>query len=202
MEPTTPTTPPPPTPPKPEEAPPVEEKKESLLNKDEGGAPKEYEAFKVPEGYEIPEERFKEVGVLFKELNLSQAQAQKLIDYQSKMNLDAADAPYKAWEDVQKKWQDQVRQDPDMGHRIAEIKTTIGKALDGLGDSKLASEFRDAMDLTGAGNHPAFVKAFWKLSQAVTEGGHVSGRGPSPYGQKAPGQETVTAAKALYPNLP
>lgn len=198
----TPETPPPTTPPSPPAEPEEKKEEKTLLNKGEEGAPTAYEPFKLPEGYEIPEERFKEVGALFKELNLTQSQAQKLVDYQSKMNLDAADAPYKAWDDVQKKWETEVRQDPDMGHRIQEIKTTISKALDGLGDPKLASSFREAMDITGAGNHPAFVKAFWKLAQSVTEGGHVAGGGPSPAGQKAPGQGAPTAAKALYPNLP
>ena len=57
------------------------------------------------------------------------------------------------------------------------------------------------MNVTGAGNHPAFVRAFWKLAQQVTEGGHVAGRGPSPEGQKAPGEMPRTAASTLYPNL-
>jgi hypothetical protein len=58
------------------------------------------------------------------------------------------------------------------------------------------------MDYTGAGNNPAFIKAFWKMAQALTEGGHVAGTGPAPIGQKPPGAaERPTAAKALYPNL-
>jgi hypothetical protein len=184
-----------------------EDDKSSLLNKDRkkeepSGAPDKYEAFKVPEGHEIAEDTAKEVGTLFKELNLSQAQGQKLVDYWVKNNQEAFEAPFKAWEDVQKKWTDAVKIDPEMGHRLPEIKTTIGKALDSLGDTKLASEFRDAMDYTGAGNNPAFIKAFWKLAQAVTEGGHVAGSGPSPHGQKAPGQGPPSPAKALYPNLP
>jgi hypothetical protein len=40
------------------------------------------------------------------------------------------------------------------------------------------------MNLTGAGDHPAFVKAFNKLAAFVTEGSHVTGKGPSDLGQK------------------
>ena len=57
--------------------------------------------------------------------------------------------------------------------------------------------------LTGAGDHPAFVKAFNKLAAFVTEGSHVSGKGPSDLGQQKPGAPTKpSAAQALYPNLP
>jgi hypothetical protein len=186
------------------------ETKPSLVNeKSEGdkkaaatGAPEKYEPFKVPEGHEIDEKEFKEVTELFKGMNLSQEQGQKLIDKYVATNQEAFDAPYKAWNDLQEKWIADVKADPDIGHRIPEVKATIGKALDTLGDPKLAASFREAMDLTGAGNNPAFVKAFWKLAQQVTEGGHVAGTGPSPHGQRAPGQGAPTAAKALYPNLP
>jgi hypothetical protein len=204
---TPPTTPPTTLPPASTEAKPPEDKS-SLLNKGEKkaeavGAPEKYEAFKVPEGHQMDEKETKEVGELFKELNLTQAQGQKLIDKYVATNQEAFNAPFKAWEELQEKWTNEIKLDPDMGHRLPEIRTTIGKALDGLGDAKLTEGFRTAMDLTGAGNHPAFVKAFWKLAQAVTEGGHVSGTGPSALGQRAPGQSaTPTAAKALYPNLP
>src|SRR5215475_1881377 len=185
-----------------------EDDKSSLLNKDVKkeaavGAPEKYEPFKIPDGFEITEDSAKEVNTLFKDLNLSQEQGQKLVDAWAKSNLEANDAPYKAWEDLQKKWVDEVKLDPEMGHKLPEIKSTIGKALDSLGDSKLSQDFRAAMDFTGAGNHPAFIKAFWKLAQAVTEGGHVAGHGPSPLGQRAPGTaERPTAARSLYPNLP
>ena len=190
---------------KPTEAKPeAKAEKPSLVNeKEPQGAPTTYEAFKVPEGHEMDEATFKEVGELFKELHLSQAEGQKAVDYWVKRNQEAFDAPFKAWEDTQAKWVSEVKADPEMGSRIPEIKATIGKALDGLGDSKLANDFRAAMDYTGAGNNPAFVKAFWKLSQMLTEGGHVAGTGPSPLGQRAPGAaDRPTAAKSLYPNLP
>jgi hypothetical protein len=84
---------------------------------------------------------------------------------------------------------------------IDAVKVDIGRALGTL-DPALRAEFQAAMDLTGAGDHPAFVKALWKLSQAVSEGRPVTGKGPSPEGQRAPGTNArPTPAKALYPNL-
>jgi hypothetical protein len=57
------------------------------------------------------------------------------------------------------------------------------------------------MDITGAGNNPAFIRAFFKLAQQVTEGRHVAGRGPSTAGQSNPSAAPRTAGEALYPNL-
>ena len=82
------------------------------------------------------------------------------------------------------------------------VKIGIGKTLAALGDAKLTADFKAAMDLTGAGDNPAFIKAMWKLSSFITEGKHVAGSGPSPHGQTPPGASgKPDAARALYPNL-
>jgi hypothetical protein len=195
------------------ETPPVAAKpedKKSIVNegapkpeKGAEGAPKEYTAFKIPDGFEMPEETTKEVNVLFKDLNLSQDAGQKLIDYYAKQSQQAAEAPIKFWMETQEKWQNEVRLDPEIGPKLNEVRTTISKAIDGMGNPKLASDFRDAMDYTGAGNNLAFIKAFYRLAQQVTEGTHVPGAGPSKFGQMAPGTgERPSPAHSLYPKLP
>lgn len=180
---------------------------ESLANqkpteaKTEGGAPETYAAFSVPEGYTLDEAVSKEASAIFKAMNLPQAQAQQLVDFYTAKTTESANQPYQTWNDMQEKWVKEVKDDPVMGPRLNEIKTTISRAIDGLGDPKLAQSFREAMDFTGAGNNPAFIKAFWKLSEKVTEGGHVAGNGPSPQGQRR-ANEAPSAARAMYPNLP
>jgi hypothetical protein len=177
----------------------------SLLNERQGNnpdaVPDKYE-FKLPEGYELDETVGKEVTTLFKEIGLDQPSAQKLLDFYVTKAGDAAEAPYRAWETLNNKWKDEVKADPDLGKRLPEVRTTVSKAIDSVGGPELAKAFREAMNTTGAGNHPAFVKMFWKLAQMVTEGGHVSGKGPSAEGQKAPDAAPLTAARALYPNNP
>jgi hypothetical protein len=188
---------------KPETQPVKTETEPSLLNKEDpqaAGAPDKYD-FRLPEGMELTEDGTKEVDTLFRSLGLNNASGQKLVDfYVQKLN-EATEAPYKMWNDYQRQWVDEIKADPEIGKRLPEVRATVARAIDGLGDAKLANEFRQAMDVTGAGNHPAFVRAFWKLAQQVTEGGHVAGRGPSPEGQKAPGEAPRSAAAALYPNL-
>jgi len=138
---------------------------------------------------------------MFKAMGLTQEQGQELVDFYTKHTTEAANAPYDLWNETQANWVKEVKADPVIGHRLDEVKTTISRAIDGLGDPKLAREFREAMDYTGAGNNPAFIRAFFKLSQAVTEGRHVAGNGPSPAGQ-ANKATPPSAAAAMYPNLP
>lgn len=174
----------------------------SLLNDKDAkvtGAPEKYEEFKVPEGFTLDPEIAKEAGELFKGLNLSQEGGQKLIDFYTAKTQEAAEAPYKAYTDMRKEWRDQVAAS-DLGPKLAEVKTTVSRALDSLGDPKLATEFREAMDLTGAGDHPAFIRVINKLAQMVTEGKPVAGQNPSPHGQGRQGAQP-SPAQALYPNL-
>jgi len=184
------------------------EEKGSLVNEPAGSVvnqppvtPKEYAEFTVPDGFVMDGQVNTDAKAMFKAMNLSQEQGQQLVDFYVKHTTEAANAPYNTWNEMQDTWVKEVKADPVIGHRLNEVKTTISRAIDGLGDPKLARDFREAMDYTGAGNNPHFIKAFFKLAQMVTEGRHVSGNGPSPASQ-AGQNRPATAAKAMYPNLP
>jgi hypothetical protein len=138
---------------------------------------------------------------IFKEMNLTQAQGQKLVDYYVKHTAASANAPYDAWNEMQTKWVKEIKDDPYYGPRLNDVKTTISRALDVIGDPALSAQFREAMDYTGAGNNPAFIKTFYKMAQMVTEGRHVAGNGPTAASQGKP-NERISAAGAMYPNLP
>lgn len=183
----------------------VEVKAESLLNKDAkaaSGAPEKYEAFKLPEGVTLDPKVNEEATALFKANGLSQAQAQSLIDFHVAKAQAAAQRPYDAYAEMRQGWQTEVKADKEIGGILPQVKETVSRALDSLGDPKLATDFRAAMDLTGAGDHPAFIKAFYKLAQRVTEGTAVRGAGPAAVGQRSPNAGPISAAKALYPNNP
>ena len=132
---------------------------------------------------------------LFKELNLTQDQAQKAVDLYAKVSQDASSAPYQAWLDMQKEWKDSLRSAPEIGGKLPEVKRDIGRLIDGLGDAQLSMEFRETMDITGAGNHPSFVRVMYKLAGLLTEGK------PLPAGNPAT-KEHKSAAQTFYPNLP
>lgn len=171
------------------------------------GVPETYE-FKVPDGYTLDKAVTDAFTPIAKELGLSQDAAQKLVDFHTSQMIAAAKAPADSYEATRTQWKAQVDADPAIKAATADgktgleaVKIGIAKTLNALGDPQLTADFKAAMDLTGAGDNPAFIKAMWKLSSFITEGKHVAGNGPSPHGQTPPGQSSrPDAAHALYPN--
>ena len=176
----------------------------SLINEkseEPKGAPEKYADFTVPEGFVLDEDVAKNAGTLFKELDLNQTGAQKLVDFYVEQTKQAFSAPFERWQEQQQQWRDQVNADPDFGgSRLNATRASIGRLIESFG--KYGEGFRDAMDSTGAGNHPAVIGALYTLSKILTEGAAVRGNGPSREGQVAPGVGRPSAAQAMYPNLP
>lgn len=165
--------------------------------------PETYAEFKAPEGYTLSKELIENAVPLFKEAGLSQEAAQKFVDFHAKAMLEASKAPQEAYTTMRNEWRGEVLKDPTLasGESLRpEVSSAIAKTIDSLGP-EIAAEFRKAMDITGAGDNPAFVRAMLKFSKAVVEGNHVTGRGPSPHGQVAPGAKPTSIASAMYPNL-
>jgi hypothetical protein len=162
------------------------------------GPPEKYD-FKAVEGKALDSDAITAATPVFKELGLTQDQAQKLVDLQSSLVQKAENAIVKRVSDMREAWRaDVAKAFPN----IDQTKADIGRMFSQL-PQDIVTDLKSAMDLTGAGDHPAFVKAFHKLSEFFKEGSFVSGRGPSPAGQSANGSvPRPTAAQALYPNLP
>ena len=167
-------------------------------------APKEYAEYKVPEGYELDPEAKNEANALFKGMNLTQEQAQSLVDFWVAKTTEAFQAPYKAYSEMTKTWLKEAQDHPDLRGKLGpgqEVNVRIARALDSLGDPKLVTDFRSLMDLSGAGNNQAFIRVIDKLAQRAVEGTAVNGRGPAAV--EVPGQSSrPTPAQALYPHLP
>ena len=205
---------PPPTPTKPEvsveKAPSdgkeAREPRKSVLNEKspEEGAPATYADFTVPEGFELDPDIAKEAGALFKKQNLTQSQGQELVDFYVNKTKEAFEAPFRAYQDKRAEWRSEISGDAKIGGtKLNETMASISKLVDSFGDAKVSEAFRDAMDYTGAGDHPAVVRGLHAIALKLTEGGAVRGGGPSPEGQRQPNTpERPTAAQSIYPNLP
>ena len=167
----------------------------------DNAVPDSYTFQPTADGQPLDAESVAEITPVFKELGLSQDQADKLIGFHNKQ-MEKLQA--KLSSDVmtmREGWRNEIKADKEIGGKLEQVAAEIGKAKVLLGP-ELSASLNEAMDLTGAGDHPAFIKAFYKFAQLVNEGKPVAPANPSPFGQKAPGAAArPSAAQALYPNL-
>jgi hypothetical protein len=164
------------------------------------GAPEKYADFKLPDGFKFDEASLKAAQDQFKELNLTQDAAQKLVDFYAKNSLEASNAPYKAWADLQKEWTTEIAS-RFPGDKGKEVQSMISGVLDSVLPPTLAKNVRAALDLTGAGSHPDVVEALNILLKPLSEGKPVVPGKPSPEGQKVPGSGPPSIADAMYGHL-
>lgn len=163
--------------------------------------PETYVDFKLPDGFTFDGEIKTTATAMFKDWGLSQEEAQSGIDFFTKQMQAAQEAPANFYLETRKGWQEEAKTSADLGPKFNEVKSTIGKAIAML-PTDVGTAFKEAMDVTGAGDHPAFIRAFYQLAQKVTEGRPVNGNGPSPNGQSKGPVVAPSTAQAMYPNLP
>lgn len=143
---------------------PADEKKEQPE-----GAPESYEDFKAPEGLKYDDQvidAFKEVA---KETNLSQAQAQNLLD---KVAPVIAQRQMAQIAEVSKQWAERSKADKELSADwtrsmadIARVRDRFAKNEDGSVDPDIA-EFMS----TPIGNHPGLLKLLARAGRAIGEG--------------------------------
>lgn len=154
------------------------------------GAPEKYEAFKLPEGATINQELLDQFTPLAKELNLSQDQAQKLVDlYNTNALGSIAKVQQEAWQKLKSSWLEEAKKDPVIGGSDFQAKCKVGmKAIQKYGDQDLATLITGL----GIGQNPAFIRFCYKVGAAVAEDKMVSG-----------GAEGVTpkAEENLFPTM-
>ena len=151
----------------------------------EVAAPVSYEAFKLPEGSSIDSDELQRATELFRASSLNQEQAQKFIDLALSREQSAAAKGQRAFADLQHKWVSEIKADPDIGgERLQASLASASRAIDRLGVPGL----REALNLTGAGNHPAVVKAFVRLGQMVAEDRFLPGNDAAPAAPRSPAE--------------
>ena len=150
---------------------------ETILNKAEHSGdvvPEKYEDFKVPEGFNSPQESFKTFA---KELGMSQEKAQKTIDYYTSKFVPEMQEAQKT---VVKGWAEQSNK--ELGKEG--IDTAI-KAYHAL----VTPELRQLMGQTGLGSNPTVLKMFKSIGEKMKESNLV------------PGDTNTKKKDTLYPGL-
>lgn len=160
-----------------------EEQKTEKEQKQEG-APEKYE-FQAGEGVELDAEALKDFEPVARELNLTNEQAQKLVDAYPKILAGVQQRQADAWQAQTEEWAATVKADKEIGgDKLTANLGVAQRALDTFGTPAL----KEYLNGTGLGNHPELVKAFVKVGKAMSEDGVVTG--------KESGQRS--AAEVLY----
>jgi hypothetical protein len=144
-----------------------------------------YGEFKLPEGVTVDAEQLKPVTELFAASGLDQEQAQKFIDLALARETAAQQRGTQAFVDLQNQWVSEIKADPDIGGDKLELSlATAGRAIDRLDVPGL----REALGFTGAGNHPAVVKAFVRLGRLLSEDRFRPGQAAAPRVPRSPAE--------------
>lgn len=171
----------------------VEPKKEEAAQSDEPAPLPTYEAFKLPEGISLEGEGLSEFTKELAEFqtNTKAEQAavqefgQKLVDRHVAEVQTAIkrlnDHYAQSWEKQKIEWKDQFVKDPEIGGNRQE--TTVKAALDFIrthgGTESQQQEFRQLMETTGIGNHPAMIRLLAKANMNMSEGKPLPATKPS-----------------------
>jgi hypothetical protein len=130
------------------------------------GAPEKYDDFKLPEGFTVDAKELEEVQGLFKEANLDQSTAQKMIDKWTGKQTAAAEANAKAWTDLRGDWVKTAKADKEFGGQNFDANVGVAKnALKAFG----TPELNEALTLTGVGDHPEFIRFVYRIGKAIGE---------------------------------
>jgi len=139
----------------------------------------EYTDFVVPEGVKLDTELLGQATPLFKELGLSQEQAQKLIDFQAANVSKAQQAQQEAFTNLIDKWQTEAKADKEFGGEKFEESVGIARlAVEKFG----TPAFKQLMEDHGVGNHPEMIRFMLNIGRTLKEdvpgatGGAVSGK--------------------------
>jgi len=155
-------------------------------------SPTHYGEFKMPEGMNIDSGTLDQAHALFSEARLPQEQAQKFIDLAVARERSFAERGVKAFVDMQNKWVSEIKADPDIGGaRMNASLASAARAIDRLAVPGL----KEALSFTGAGNHPAVVKAFVRLGQMISEDRFAPGHAAAPTASRS-------AAETIYDGNP
>lgn len=144
-----------------------EREAEDAKAKADEGAPEEYADFVVPDGIELDTEALDAFKPIAKELNLTQDQAQKLVDIQAATAQRWAEGVQQHVVDTRLAWRDAAQKDKEIGGEKFAENLAIAKAgRDVFGDDP---ELKEVLDAYGLGDHPAVIRYFYKVGKANSE---------------------------------
>ena len=133
---------------------------------DDDKTPEAFKDFEIPEEITINEEALSSFKDLAKDMELSQEQAQQLVDLQTKMAIQEAKQRDEEFNDSLAEMLEAAKTDKDIGGDKFETKVASAMlAIETFGDQNVI----DALDYSGLGNHPGILKMLSAVGELVQE---------------------------------
>lgn len=157
----------------------------------EDGAPEtptEYQAFSLPEGQELDDELLSEFTGLARDFNLSQEQAQALVDFQGKIYGKFQSSLEDKHNEMVSKWETEIKGDKEYGGaKIKETVSAVNRTLGRFGSEELRSLLVDSELI----KNPNMIRFLAKIDATTRPDKLVQGTPPTRMKPK-------TLAEALY----
>lgn len=150
------------------------------------------EALAAPEGFEIEPAMAEDFLKIVNDGEMDpKDKANALIALHAKTITAASEASSVAFDEMQTKWRDEVKADPDIGGaKLQPTIANVGKLLDEFGNAEL----KEVFDFTGAGNNIHVIKFLNVIADKLTEGKFFTGGSPSK------SDDPDAAARRMYPS--
>ncbi len=187
-----------------------EEGKESVGENEEGAtedtkpelrAPAEYVDFAVPEGMKLEGQELTDFKSFAREQDLTQEQAQRVLDFAGPKIKAMIEQPYKAWKEQTEQWWNQTKSDPEVGGTRLEQSVKDAQQAFVPNESnpffKTQAEvqaIREALKVTGAMHHPEVQRLFVRMGKLFAEPGHLVGK-------PVPQDKQQTFLNSMYPTM-
>lgn len=145
---------------------------------------------KMPDGVELDAELAAALGPDFKELGLTNKQAQKLVDKYIEVQAGRQERRGEEWAATISKWADDAKADKEIGgDKWDGTVKSAQRAVTSLGTPAL----REYLNASGGGNHPELIRFMAKVGAMIREDNPAAG------GAEGNGKP-VDAAHLLFPN--
>ena len=150
--------------------------------------------FTPPQGMDLDQELAAAATPVLREIGLDDAKANRLLQLVPKVQERYAQQMADEWAVIRADWGKKTRSDSDIGGANFQQTTKMAAlAMDAAGAPK-GSEFRQLLDDSGLGSHPAFVRVFRNLGRLIA----AKGAAPAARSTTSP-PEPGDRAQALYP---
>ncbi len=146
-------------------------------------------AFTMPEGVELDTELADALMPEFKELGLTQKQAQALVEKYASSIQAKAEKQGEAWAATVDKWAADAKADKEIGGDKWPVTTADAqRAIKAFGSDDL----REYLNASGGGNHPSLIRFMAKVGATLKE--------DSPAGGGESGSKPADPAHVLFPS--